>query len=79
MNKFQFYIHLQDGFKEIRTISTITLTRNHIITPDSEANSNVITSIGHDPAKDPIKGLFSGGIFFTKNATPGDSTESTTK
>lgn len=50
-----------------------------MITPDSEANNNVITSIGHDPAKDPIKGLFSGGIFFTKNATPGDSTESTTK
>ena len=46
-----------------------------MMTPEREANNNVTTNIGHEPASEPTRGLLSVFLFFTKNATPGASTE----
>lgn len=45
-----------------------------MIIPETEANSKVMTRIGHEPDNEASRGLEVCCTSFTKNATPGDST-----
>jgi len=42
--------------------------------PETDASNKVMTRMGHDPDSEPSSGLLVSFMFFTKNATPGDST-----